>query len=361
MRSSVARSPEKVRDPAQIVSFLLSLQIFFILTQILNRDMKLYGYLGLVSLVAGFGPTLIMHSSTTRSTRLQMMPSLVDLDQYNLPIDEIAQEWTATLQAATALTEEGVYLGAKSSTTIFVDSVKVEFTRGPGLGIELLEIAGGRDDGLGITVVSGLVEGGSAEGSGIQIGDSIVKIAVDRRASQVLVGGAEEQLNTEFLDEMAAVETECLGYDVTVEAIGSLPPKQDGDVMVLTLKRLRRKPRVTVTLQFPPSQNQPDTTIELFSGENLRRAMLTRGVPLNDPLSKRFDSGGTGSCGGEATCTTCVVGIMKGAELVNKMGIQEKQILIKNPRWRLACKAIVGHGMQEGEMTIRVNPRQWND
>jgi ferredoxin len=320
--------------------------------------MKLYGYLGLVSLVAGFGPTpiVIVHNSKTRSTRLPMMPSLVDLDHYNLPLDEIAKEWTASLQAATAFREEGAYLGAKSSTTVFVDSVKVEFPRGAGLGIELLEIAGGRDDGLGITVVSGLVEGGSAEGSGVQIGDSIVKIAVDRR-SQLVAG--EEQLAE--LDERAAVDTECLGYDATVEAIGSLPPKQDGDIMVLTVKRLRRKPRVTVNLQFPPSQNIPDTTMELFSGENLRRAMLTRGVPLNDPLSRRFDSGGTGSCGGEATCTTCVVGIMKGAELVNPIGIQEKQILIKNPRWRLACKAVVGHGMQQGEMTIRVNPRQWND
>ena len=119
--------------------------------------MKLYGYLGLVSLVAGFGPTTIV-SSKTRSTRFQMMPSLVDLDQYNLPLDEIAKEWTASLQVATALTEEGAaYLGAKSSTTVFVDAVKVEFPRGAGLGIALSEIAGGRDDGLGITVISGLV------------------------------------------------------------------------------------------------------------------------------------------------------------------------------------------------------------
>jgi ferredoxin len=284
-----------------------------------------------------------------------MMPALVDLDRYNLPLDEIAEEWTAVLQPSTALIEEGVYLGAKSSQTIFVDTVKVEFQRGAGLGIELLEIAGGREDGLGITVVSGIVEGGSAEGSGVQIGDSIVKVAV-RRRSQVI---GNEQLK-EF-EEQAAVETECLGYGATVETIGSLPPKENGDIIGLTLKRLRRKPKVTINLQFPPSQGQPDTTIELFSGENLRRAMLTRGVPLNDPLSKRFDSGGTGSCGGEATCTTCVVGIMKGAELVSPAGIQEKQMLVKNPRWRLACKAIVGHGMQEGEMTIRVNPRQWNN
>ena len=302
--------------------------------------------------MAGFGPTPMQ---STRSTRLQMMPALVDLDRYNLPLDEIAEEWTAVLQPTTALTEEGVYLGAKSSKTIFVDTVKVEFQRGAGLGLELLEIAGGREDGLGITVVSGITEGGSAEGSGVQIGDSIVKVAV-RRLSQVT---GNDQLTE--LEEQAAVETECLGYDATVEAIGSLPPKENGDIIVLTLKRLRRKPKVTVNLQFPPTQGQPDMTIELFSGENLRRAMLTRGVPLNDPLSKRFDSGGTGSCGGEATCTTCVVGIMKGAELVSPAGIQEKQMLVKNPRWRLACKAIVGHGMQEGEMTIRVNPRQWNN
>lgn len=36
-------------------------------------------------------------------------------------------------------------------------------------------------------------------------------------------------------------------------------------------------------------------------------------------------------------------------------------MLVKNPRWRLACKAIVGFGDQEGSMTVRVNPRQWDD
>jgi len=40
-------------------------------------------------------------------------------------------------------------------------------------------------------------------------------------------------------------------------------------------------------------------------------------------------------------------------------GVSESQILKKNPRWRLACKAIVGYGMKEGELKVRVNPRQW--
>jgi hypothetical protein len=45
---------------------------------------------------------------------------------------------------------------------------------------------------------------------------------------------------------------------------------------------------------------------------------------------------------------------------LNPQAIQEEQMLKKNPKWRLGCKAIVGHGMQQGEMTIRVNPRQWD-
>lgn len=296
-------------------------------------------------------------STTTRSTTLYMAPpSLVDLDTYNLPLEEIAQEWTATISAETAMMNAGAQLAAKSSKEIFVDTVKVAFPRKQGLGIELLEIAGGREDGLGIVVVSGLVKGGSADGSGVMKGDSIAKVAIRKvKTSNDAQGGLTE------LEEQASVDTECLGYDATVEAIGSLPPRESEDeVIVLTLKRLRRKPKVTLKLQYPPSQGEPDTVIELFSGENLRRAMLTRGVKLNDPLSRRFDSGGMGDCGGEATCSTCVVNVVNGGELLNPQAIQEEQMLAKNPRWRLACKGIVGHGMQEGEMTLKVNPRQWD-
>ena len=37
----------------------------------------------------------------------------------------------------------------------------------------------------------------------------------------------------------------------------------------------------------------------------------------------------------------------------------ERQMLQDSPRWRLACKAFVGYGMSEGEITVQVNPRQW--
>ena len=126
------------------------------------------------------------------------------------------------------------------------------------------------------------------------------------------------------------------------------------------MKRLRRKPRVTVKLQYPPYEKEPDTVLELFAGENLRRALLTRGVKLNDVLSKRFDSGGTGDCGADGTCATCAVGVVRGGELLSPKKQTESQIFADTPSWRMACKTIVGHGMSEGDLTLQVNPKQWS-
>jgi ferredoxin len=282
-----------------------------------------------------------------------LVKGTTDMNQYNLPFDQAIEEWTANIKAATDLEESGIYLGAKSFKEIYVDSVQVTFPRrrNTGMGILLEEIAGGREDGLGITIVSGLVVGGAAEMSGILPGDCISSIAI-------------RDMSNPFSDPTSIVSVECLGYDATIEAILSLPAmeanqSEETEVFVLSMKRLRRKPRVNVTVEYPPSWKEPDMTLQLFSGENLRRAMLTRGVKLNDALSRRFDSGGSGDCGAEGTCATCVVSVLKGGELLNPQGIQEQQMLRKNPRWRLGCKAIVGYNFQEGSITLRVNPRQW--
>jgi len=278
--------------------------------------------------------------------------AVVDMNQYNIPLEEAAEQWTAELTAGTSLVKEGVYLGTKKASNLFVDTLSFDVKRDGGLGIELLEIAGGREDGLGITIASGLVEGGNAENSGILPGDSIVSLQVEKSTS------------TEALSEnidVTTISTECLSYDSTIDAILSLPSPENSDETVrVTVKRIRRQPKVRVTLQYPPEQNEPDGVIELFAGENLRRAMLTRGVKLNDGLSERFDSGGKGDCGAEGTCATCVVSISKGSELLSPPKTQEQQMIIsRKPRWRMACKAVVGWGMQEGDMTIKVNPRQW--
>mmetsp|Transcript_8367 Transcript_8367/g.12891 ORF Transcript_8367/g.12891 Transcript_8367/m.12891 type:complete len:336 (+) Transcript_8367:90-1097(+) len=291
-------------------------------------------------------------SSTTATSYVGAGTAVVDMNQYNLPLEKAAEAWTAELTPGTSLQQEGVYLGSKKiddGDDLFVDTLTFDnISRDGGLGIELLEIAGGREDGLGITIVSGLVEGGNAErDSGILPGDSIVGMQIIREESD----GRSESF------DVTSIATECYSYDATIDAILSLP---ESDTVRITVKRLRRQPKVTVQLQYPPEQNEPDATIELFAGENLRRAMLTRGVKLNDKLSERFDSGGLGDCGAEGTCATCVVSISAGQDLLSPPKTQEQQMIVsKKPRWRMACKAFVGWGMQEGEMTIKVNPRQW--
>jgi ferredoxin len=289
---------------------------------------------------------------------LGMGPVQVDMNKYNIPFEEIAEQWTANVVPASFQKEEGIYLGAKDDKTLFVDTVKIEFPRVPGqpLGLELLEVAGGREDGTGITIVSGFVDGGMAADVGIVEGDSIVKVAVKRT---VMSQNADKMM--EETEQEIALATECFGFDKTVETIGSLPPADGNEMLVLTIRRIRKKPKTIVNLQYPPDMNEPDVRLELFSGENLRRAFLVRGIKLNDALSRRFDNGGTGDCGAEGTCATCVVSISKGMDLLNPMGQTEQQILAKKPTWRMACKTVIGYGMQEGEMTVRVNPKQWAD
>lgn len=275
----------------------------------------------------------------------------VDMNVYNVPLQTAADQWTAVLQSASG----GVSLGVKNTRELFLDTLTFKIKREGGLGMVLTEIAGGREDGLGITVVEEILQGSNADQSGILPGDSIIKVAIDKPLETSL-----GKSGMSVAEERIEVATECLGFDKTIEALTSLPPPTSSeDEIMVTVKRIRKQPKIKVKVQFPPSQNEPDTTIELFAGENLRRAMLTRGIKLNDKLSERFDSGGRGDCGAEGTCATCVVSITKGMELLNTMKIQEAQILAKKPRWRMACKTIVGFGMQEGDLTIQVNPKQW--
>lgn len=281
----------------------------------------------------------------------------VDMNKYNIPMDRILGEWTALLTPKSSMQEEGIFLNVKSKQELFVDSLVFTVKREGGLGLILTEIAGGREDGIGITIVEEVLKGGNSENIGILPGDSIISLTVSQEGT---MKQSSDSRMIETSQNRIAASTECLGYDATVDVLTSLPPPSSEDELIeIRVKRIRRKPKVSVRLQFPPEENNPDTTIELFSGENLRRAMLTRGVKLNDALSRRFDSGGTGDCGAEGTCATCVVAVAKGMEFLSPMKIQEEQILANKPRWRMACKAVVGYGMTEGEMTLQVNPKRW--
>lgn len=284
----------------------------------------------------------------------------VDMNMYNIPIEQIEEQWIATVVPKSLDDDGGVFLSSRDQREYFVDTVVVKVKRpmDQSLGILLQELAGGRDDGLGITVVSGLVEGGymSTLSPDILIGDSIAQVCLLRDAPKI-----EDGIGLRTEQEEYIVATECLGYDATLDAIRNLPEQNSNDeYLILTLKRLRRKPKVKVNLKYPPDQKEKDCTIELFAGENLRMGLLSRSVSLNDTLAKRFDGKEIGgNCGGSGgLCRTCAVSILRGGELLSPIKVAEQQMLQENPRWRLACRAYVGNGMKEGEITIQVFPRQ---
>lgn len=305
-----------------------------------------------------------LYGQTTKNVATQTLqgtgPPTVDLNQYNLPLSSIEEGWSANFVQKQTENKGKIRLEAKDVVENYVDTVIVNFPRndGGGMGIELSELAGGRSDGIGITIVSGLVEGGSAEQSELFPGDSLASVTLIRRQRQITTGDKEPISEKE---EEWSVSTECLAYDDTVNAIGTLPTIQQGfeDVFVLKIKRLRRRPKVSVKLQYPPNQNEDDETIEMYAGENLRQGMLIRGVKLNDPLAQRFDTKQDGNCGAGGLCRTCSVVVSSGADVLNPQRVAEEQMMKQNPRCRLACKAVVGYGMKEGEMIIRVNPNQW--
>ncbi|KAL3804507.1 hypothetical protein HJC23_002546 [Cyclotella cryptica] len=304
------------------------------------------------------------------------------MQSYNLPPSILSSGWSAQIVTRTAKSLEettDVQLIPRNEKDHFVDTVTVEIPlyssgdvdrRQEGLGIELLEIEGGREDGLGIVIVKGLVPGGNADNAckydntpsqieRIMYGDSIVKadLILRRRGS----GTNEEQT------DVRSIQTECLGYDSMVnQLVGLLTPLNDhaminSATVILTLKRLRRRPRIDVQLYYPPAQNLPPATITLQPGDNLRMAMLQRGIKLNDPLAQRYDGKptGSGNCGSGGLCRTCAVSVLRGGELLSPQKLNEKKMLEDTPRWRLACKSWVGYGMKEGDVVIQVNPRQW--
>eukprot|EP00571_Detonula_confervacea_P017581 CAMPEP_0172311940 /NCGR_PEP_ID=MMETSP1058-20130122/16133_1 /TAXON_ID=83371 /ORGANISM="Detonula confervacea, Strain CCMP 353" /LENGTH=365 /DNA_ID=CAMNT_0013025257 /DNA_START=57 /DNA_END=1150 /DNA_ORIENTATION=+ len=299
------------------------------------------------------------------------------LEKYNLAPDVLLEAWSAqiltrrkTLDDDRPATE--LQLVPKNPTDHFVDTVQVAVPiplDSPGLGIELLEIEGGREDGLGIVIVNGLVSGGNTEraivksrqqedGEVIMFGDTLVEAELSLRRAGYS--------NRELAVDATSIRTECLGYDSTVDALGGMLSTLNNEndetiqeaTVMLTLKRLRRRPNIQVKIQYPPSQGLSSETLQLQPGDNLRMAMLQRGIKLNDPLAQRYDGKATGSgnCGGAAMCRTCAVSIVRGGELLSRPKLDEKKIMEETQinRMRLSCRSWVGYGMKEGEIVVQV-------
>jgi len=267
---------------------------------------------------------------------------VVDANRYNIGIEEAAKLWTVSTQVEkSAIREAGVPFMDTKSKNHFVDDLKLTLSRKGGLGMELLELAGGRDDGLGITIISNVFEDGNSAKAGIIAGDSISAI------SAVTADFTNE--NNQVTEKTEIRGCECCDFDSTIGVLGSL----DADIVTLDVKRIRRWPKVQVKVEYPKSQCAEGVSniknIELFAGENLKRGLLNRGIIMDDPEAAKCDF-----CGG-----TCNVSITLGSNLLNPKGVTEEKYMKKNPRCRISCKTVVGHNMQEGDLHVRVNLMQW--
>jgi ferredoxin len=343
---------------------------------------------------------------TTRNIATQILQGvgMVTTEQRNLynirNLDDIQAEWTLYRVQAQNENKSTLRLGCRSKDRIMVDTLQVQFPRtANGLGLELLELAGSsirntaESSGLGITIVTNVNIPTTTTTIPVDIipGDSLVRVALIRR--QVATGGATNrtiQSNkttgtpTPFVqtEEQFHVTTECLDFDATAQAIQSLPRYPEtatastsgyDEIWSLTLKRLRRRPKVNVTVRYPPnntnanskaSNNAPaatTTTVVLNAGENLRYALMVRGIFLNDPTAQRFDGKASGTnCGAGGLCRTCRIHVEAGSDLLNPQRPAERTMMYHaGPRARLACKAIVGYGMKEGDLVIKAYPDQW--
>lgn len=267
----------------------------------------------------------------------------VDPNVYNVDAETAADLWTVSVSPDNMLDRAaGVPFLDSKSKNHFVDDITVVVSRNEGMGIELLELAGGRDDDYGLTIVSGV--SGNAEKAGIIAGDSIAGVEVNRVS-------LKDGSNTKIEESREMFDCECRNFDTTIGLLGSFPPEIES--LTLKIKRIRRWPKVKVIVQYPPIQcadgADNEETLELFAGENLKRALQTRGIIFEDRDAAKCDF-----CGAK-----CTVSIDMGMQLLNPMGLTEEKLMKRNPKCRLSCKTVVGYNMQEGTIKMRINLNEW--
>jgi hypothetical protein len=256
----------------------------------------------------------------TRTTTNLFSSPAVDPDTYNIDLDSAAKLWKASVSPDnTNMRDAGVPYLDVTSKDYFVDDIDVVVSRNGGMGMELLELAGGRSDGFGITIVTACGASGNARAAGILPGDSIASMTVTSSAS--LKGNTVEETTK-------VAGCECLDFDRTMDVLANFPG--DAEQVVLSLKRIRRWPKVQVTVEYPPSQCAEGVDnvkeIELFSGENLKRALQNRGIVLDDPQAPKCDF-----CGGK-----CTVSVSRGMKVLNPIGMTESKLMARNPTCRVS-------------------------
>ncbi|KOO24143.1 hypothetical protein Ctob_005117, partial [Chrysochromulina tobinii] len=142
----------------------------------------------------------------------------------------------------------------------------------------------------------------------VKIGDTIVGV------------GGEEDLSN------GCIVTEGASYEALIEVLGNAVAKANGRPLTLLLKRMVPLGRALVTARKPDGT---EAQFVAYNGENLRMRLIREGLAPNDMRAQRYDNKapGSGTCGGNGLCATCVISVLAGAENLSEKRAGERQLL----------------------------------
>jgi len=221
----------------------------------------------------------------------------------------------------------------------------ITLTPSPSLGIELGELLLGPEEAP-LCLVDGVINGGAAAAHAAEIqANGGYAWAMPNDALIAVYPGREGAPG--YILEAAP-------YDATVEAIGkALRATPPGMPITLTLGRIVRRGRALITAVEPDGS---ESQFVCYEGENLRMGLLRRGLRLNDQSARRYDNkpAGTGDCGGNGLCATCVVSVLNGGANLTPKRPSEANLLSNVARWRQSCRAYVQCPADETDVEVRI-------
>ena len=167
------------------------------------------------------------------------------------------------------------------------------------LGLDLVELAHGEQDSRGLVLVNKVL--GKAVGNDrIHPGDTIIGVFVGDKFKQSTTAlNLEETMNVLEVAKAYATDNGITSLD-------------------LELNRLVKRETVKVVLEQDWRDDHGDvptaTEIEALAGDNLRTLLMHHNARVYDERTVRVDTLGTGNCGGEGICGTCMVEVLEGME-----------------------------------------------
>jgi ferredoxin len=274
----------------------------------------------LLALVVGLGSGFVPPSAAIN----RVHPSVLRLIEQDCDVSTMEFEDIAKKLRLSAL-----HNGFESKDPKYgIESISATIPMEPSLGLELSEVARGRD-GRGLVLVSH-VGGNAAEHTSIQVGDSIVGVSCEAANFRTSVTGQD--------------------YEVTIDAIVAAKTNaqlMSCDSITLQLNRLVRRAKVQVIVEG--NQYKKPIALEGFAGDNLR-LLLVRDKLVDFKVYQGSNCGGGGSCG------TCKIQVLEGQDFLDNLMSKSDDGEGNSPdtSLRKACQTVIGANNQQSTLRLRL-------